>query len=407
MGWPRAAPPRRFSGSTVSSERTRTPQVTNLHRIEAGGTEFPMVVMNGSASQGLILHEVGHIYAHGMLGNNEWMEGWLDEGMSSFQTAWYGEESGGEPEAWRGSLISTILFDLQGIGEPVVLPAEDYAEHAVYNQMVYTKGVVVLWMLREMAGEEAFTRILRTYYERYRFRHVDSGAFQAVAEEVLSEDLDEFFGQWLHGTGVVDYGIGDVKVLPDGRGWRVELKLERVGDLVMPVPVRLTAPGGARQDTVLAGGSREARFTLRTPFAPERIELDPEGRILDWNVLNNAWPGRGPWNPARQSGWDRPLLPLPVEWRKVPTRHFPLGWWNDGGGYALGFQWRSEQLGLVNRTLLRVGLPAVPVEEIGDRASTFDAGSVYLRLENPVLAGRPALGTTLELLVGEGRGFLG
>src|SRR5690606_32219590 len=46
------------------------PQITNVHRIEPGGTEFPMMVMDGSASLGLILHEVGHNYTMGILANN-------------------------------------------------------------------------------------------------------------------------------------------------------------------------------------------------------------------------------------------------------------------------------------------------------------------------------------------------
>ena len=55
------------------------PQLTNLHRIEGGGTEFPMVIMDGSASLGLILHESAHQYAMGILANNEWKQGFLDE----------------------------------------------------------------------------------------------------------------------------------------------------------------------------------------------------------------------------------------------------------------------------------------------------------------------------------------
>ena len=48
-------------------------------------------------------------------------------------------------------------------------------------------------------------RILRTYYDRWKLKHVDEGAFRAVAEEVSRRDLSTFFAQRLHGTELYDY----------------------------------------------------------------------------------------------------------------------------------------------------------------------------------------------------------
>ena len=81
------------------------PQMTVLHRIEGGGTEFPMMQMNGSPSQGLNLHEGGHVWAHGILANNEWRAGWLDEGLTSYQTAWFSRAT---PQ------VSNVLMKAQG-----------------------------------------------------------------------------------------------------------------------------------------------------------------------------------------------------------------------------------------------------------------------------------------------------
>ena len=53
-----------------------------------------MMIMDGSADQGLIVHELGHNYTMGILANNEWREGWLDEGFTSFQTTWFWEAMG-------------------------------------------------------------------------------------------------------------------------------------------------------------------------------------------------------------------------------------------------------------------------------------------------------------------------
>ena len=64
------------------------PQVSAVHRLDGGGTEFPMMMQNDSPSFELILHEGGHIYSYGILANNEWRAGWMDEGLTSYQTSW-------------------------------------------------------------------------------------------------------------------------------------------------------------------------------------------------------------------------------------------------------------------------------------------------------------------------------
>jgi hypothetical protein len=266
------------------------PQVTNLHRIEGGGTEFPMLIMDGSASQGLILHEVGHIYAHGILANNEWYEGWLDEGLSSFQTAWFDEATGATDDAFARTRAGVMARDRAGESEPVVLAGEDYSSQGHYSAAIYRKGSAIFWMLREMVGEDTFVEILRTYYERYKFRHVDTDDFKSVAEEVARTDLDWFFAGWLHTTGVVDYGVTDVvsEATGDGR-WRTTFTVVKEGDLRMPVELDLEADGGRVRTVRVSGAAVRDRVEVITDFRPTRITVDPRERALDVNPDNDVW----------------------------------------------------------------------------------------------------------------------
>jgi len=51
---------------------------------------------------------------------------------------------------------------------------------------------------------------MRTFYDRWKLKHVDEAAFRAVAEEVSGMDLSTLFAQQLHGTALVDYAVGRV-----------------------------------------------------------------------------------------------------------------------------------------------------------------------------------------------------
>lgn len=258
------------------------PQLTNVQRLERGGTEFPMLIMNGSASQGLIVHEVLHQYAHAILANNEWREGWLDEGLTSFLSAWF-TESSGETVDWGRQLTSIRTRERAGATQPVATPGAEFTDFGTYQAMTYTKASLVLRMLRSMIGEEAFRAGLRLYYERNRLSHVDEEDFRSAMSDASGRDLGWFFDQWLHTTRTLDYGIASATTRrrTDGR-WATAVEVLRLGEAWMPVTLQV---GDER--VTLTSRERRQRVELVSRERPEEAVLDPDDVLLDIDPTTN------------------------------------------------------------------------------------------------------------------------
>jgi hypothetical protein len=258
------------------------PQLTIVERVERGGTEFPMLIMNGSASEGLIVHEVLHQYAHAILANNEWRDGWLDEGLTDYLTNRY-FDAAGQAGVWDRALAAARARERRGTVQPVAIPGDQFRDFATYAAKTYTKAGLVFRMLEGLVGEETMFEILRTFYERNRLSHVDERRLRAAVEEVTGESYDWFFDQWLHSTDRLDYAILDAAAsrLPDGR-WRTVVTVERSGDAWMPVELQV----GAAIST-LDSRDRVQVVDVVTDRRPEAAVLDPRDLLLDSDPSNN------------------------------------------------------------------------------------------------------------------------
>lgn len=259
------------------------PQFTNVHRIEDGGTEFPMLIMDGGPSLGLIVHETAHQYAHGILASNEWRHAWLDEGMASFLDAWFEEQDGeSTADVWGGTLASVAALDASGRSEVVDQHAADFSSFESYGDMSYDKGSAVLYMLRELLGEDVMRRGLKRYYRRSRFSHPEPADLRAALEEASGRDLRWFFEQWLFDTATLDYGIAEASTERTAEGWRTTVRVVRTGEAWMPVDVMV---GEARRTLE----SRERAQTVRIDTAerPQEVVLDPAGKLIDTNDEND------------------------------------------------------------------------------------------------------------------------
>lgn len=374
------------------------PQITNVHRIDGGGTEFPMMMHNGSASLGLILHELGHNYTMGLLANNEWREGWLDEGFTSFQSSWYGEvATGRSPYAGLEGYI--LDLDLDDRSEPTSLRSDRYRDFGSYNTMIYARGELFFHQLRTIVGDEAMRRILRTFYERWKFRHVDEAAFREVAEEVSGRDLSAFFAQWLHGTTLYDFSVGTVRrrEAPEG-GWITTVEVRREAPGQFPVEVQVIAAGDTA--TVRADGIGEREVVeVRTRTKPREVRLDPRAVAHDWNMLNNVrgfglFGRRGP----KSDLYFDTGLRQPSRRDRKTIGLMPLLWWNDAGGLTLGLRTRENYLGRFEQNQWYMTRSLGSGDSRGVEKTDF-----FNRMRNPVAFRSPNLSQTIEAFRVEGR----
>ncbi|HWZ29272.1 MAG TPA: M1 family metallopeptidase, partial [Gemmatimonadales bacterium] len=366
------------------------PQLTNVHRIEGGGTEFPMMIMDGDAGQGLILHEGGHMYTMGQLANNEWREGYLDEGFTSFQTGWYFETHGGAP-SYNGLDRFLLPLDLDGWSEPVSLVSERYHDFTIYNLMIYNKAQLFYEELRYIVGDATMRKILHTYFERWKLKHVNEARFRAVCEEVSGQDLGWFFGQWLHGVPIFDYKLSSVERTqrPDGK-WRTAVTIERLGDGMLPVEV-----GDA--DTIYAratGQPAVERVEFVSAKKPGRLTLDPRMRTHDWNYLNNYEPKFLTGREAVKFTLDDPTRE-PVRRDSLVQGFRPTVWYNDEGGLVVGLHERENYAGIFDR--------GTSVLSRDLRSDADHPWGFEFTLVNPVGLRRPREVTTISAWDVEGR----
>ncbi|MGY1603690.1 M1 family aminopeptidase [Geodermatophilus sp. SYSU D00815] len=117
---------------------------------DEGGNEYSSTILMGDDDFGLLLHELGHMWFFGMVGNSQFRDPWLDEAFAT-----YAEDVGDH---------GTDDDDLRVRGD-VAGAMTDFADDDDYEDRVYGKGSAALAAAREAAGEEAFDAAVRCYVD--------------------------------------------------------------------------------------------------------------------------------------------------------------------------------------------------------------------------------------------------
>ena len=214
-----------------------------------GGMEYGMcTLITGErpfeSLVGVTAHEIGHTWFQFLLASNESRHPWLDEGFAEYtctfiENTLLGKEN---KDPLRGSYNRYIDLALSGMEQPMSTHADRFKYNSSYSTSTYRKGALLLAQLKYIIGKKDFDETLKRYFKDWAFKHPTPNDFIRCAEKTSGMELEWFLTDWTQTVNTIDYAIIDVNSLGSG----VEINLERIGLMPMPVEVEVLLKDGKR-----------------------------------------------------------------------------------------------------------------------------------------------------------------
>ena len=299
-----------------------------------GGMEYAMATLIKGPSLGTVFHEWMHNWYQQVLGSNESLFAWMDEGFATFSESkvsrWYDANAAAQspfisekakaqvlasvekakldlPLTQAGSYAGYMALAKSGLEEPASTHADHFNTNYAYSNAAYSKGATLLGILGYVIGDSVRDAVLLNYYNTWKFKHPNANDFFRVAEKTSGLQLQWLKEYWMNSTKTIDYGLNDIQA---GNNTAI-ISIQRLGKLPMPIEVLITYKDGTSElhymplDLMLGGKASEGpvnqivhpawqwvapTYTFETSkplSALKSIEIDPSYRMPDLNRSNN------------------------------------------------------------------------------------------------------------------------
>ena len=279
-----------------------------------GGMEYPMATLitgqrNLRSLVGVTVHELIHSWFQMVLGTNESLYPWMDEGFTSFASALtskhlYDPTSDRNP--YQGSYSGYFFIVNSGKEEPMTTHSDHYNENRSYGIAAYSKGAVILNQLNYVMGNKNFFSAMKRYYNTWKFKHPNVTDFKRIMEKESNLELDWYFEQFINTTNKIDYGIKTVL----SKSNSTYITLEKVENMMMPIDMVVEYQDGSKELyyiplRIMRGEKPKESIDIKRVVVDDwpwthptynftiprsdikSIEIDPTQRMADINRDNN------------------------------------------------------------------------------------------------------------------------
>jgi hypothetical protein len=214
---------------------------------------------------------------------------WLTDGLSRYSEALYAEQSAGVAGLNKtlDEFAVGALMDESTAPISQAYRLEQYSDE--YTSIIEDKGAMVFHMLRSEIGDDAFTSLLRTFYQQYAGKTATIDDFEKLTATKVPPpkkgdpplNLVSFFSQWLDSTGVPEFSMDYIEYRTP-QGFKVIGKLHQDLDTFrMPVEMRVETEGNPVFKKILVTGTTTP-FEIDTFGRPKAngITIDPSNALL-------------------------------------------------------------------------------------------------------------------------------
>lgn len=262
-----------------------------------GGMEYPGIVFchmdsKGEDLWGVTDHEFGHNWFPMIVGSNERLFAWMDEGFNTFING-LSTEAFNKGEYYRKpNLARSGVYLLNDNLEPVMVGPDNMRERSI-GALAYYKPGTGLDVLREaILGPEKFDKAFRTYIDRWAFKHPTPWDFFHTMENVSGEELNWFWRGWFFNKWKIDQAVKNVQYINGDFKNGVQITVENIGQLPMPTTVQIRFKDGTAQTLKIPVEvwKRNTEWTFKVDSKKEidEVKLDPDSVVPDVNLENNS-----------------------------------------------------------------------------------------------------------------------
>ena len=264
-----------------------------------GGMEYPGIVFCGYKNKRDDLwdvtdHELGHNWFPMIVGSNERLFAWMDEGFNTFINSISAVDfNNGEYKSTKRDKHRSA--DRMTAPElETVMTAPDNMKENNTATLNYSKPSDALVLLREqILGAARFDYAFKTYVARWAFKHPQPDDFFRTMENVAGEDLNWFWRGWFTNNWRLDQGIRTVLYSKNDPSQGVIITIDNLDKMAMPVVLDIKTKSGTvmRMHLPVEIWMRNKSWTFKanTNEEIESVTLDPDHVFPDYNSTNDIW----------------------------------------------------------------------------------------------------------------------
>lgn len=264
-----------------------------------GGMEYPAISFCGHKAKaanlwGVTDHEFGHNWFPMIVGSNERLHGWMDEGFNTFINDISTEAfNKGEYAMKYGRKNSLTQALFNPVLEPVINSPQTMKERNI-GYLVYYKPAHALHLLRdEIIGRDRFDKAFQKYIERWAYKHPSPNDFFRTIENETGENLNWFWRSMFQNNWQLDQAITEVRYVELDASKGAIITIENLDKMPMPVEIEATTVSGKKHRVKLPVEiwERNNKWTFKLPSTEKltQVQLDPRNVYPDINPDNNTW----------------------------------------------------------------------------------------------------------------------